>query len=136
MSKYIISINGTTRDMTPEEIAEMQQSQPTAAPEPLTDNKKLELMLAAIPEEPLPGIEPKLGYKWQPMYSSAAGFAWELVPDPGALGTQANPRYWVSGLAVRLGHWYTVDGAALKMAISEGVPTAWDDAAFFEGAET
>lgn len=126
--------NGVIRDMTAEEIAEMQKCEPMAAPEPLTTEKKIELMLAEIPEEPMPEAEPKLGYKWQPMYSSAAGFAWELVPDPGALGTQANPRYWVSGLAVRLGHWYTVDGVTLKMAISEGVPSAWDDTAYFEEA--
>lgn len=56
--------NGVIRDMTPEEIAEMQQNQPETAAESLTNDKKLELMLAAIPEEPMPDSEPKLGYKW------------------------------------------------------------------------
>lgn len=126
--------NGVIRDMTPEEIAEMQQNQPETAAELLTNDKKLELMLAAIPEEPMPDSEPKLGYKWQPIYTPSSGFAWELVEDPTALGTQNNPRYWVIGLAVRLGHYYTTDGVTLKMAVNEGVPESWDDAAYFEEA--
>lgn len=126
--------NGIYRDMTPEEIAEMQQNQPETASESLTNDKKLELMLAAIPEEPMPDSEPKLGYKWQPIYTPSSGFAWELVEDPTALGTQNNPRYWVIGLAVRLGHYYTTDGVTLKMAVNDGVPESWDDAAYFEEA--
>ena len=126
--------NGVIRDMTPEEIAEMQQNQPDTVPEELTTEKKLELMLAAIPEEPMPDSEPKLGYKWQPIYTPSSGFAWELVEDPTALGTQNNPRYWVIGLAVRLGHYYTTDGVTLKMAVNEGVPESWDDATYFEEA--
>ncbi len=129
-----ICINGVIRDMTVDEIAEMQQNQPETAAESLTNDKKLELMLAAIPEEPMPDSEPKLGYKWQPIYTPSSGFAWELVEDPTALGTQNNPRYWVIGLAVRLGHYYTTDGVTLKMAVNEGVPESWDDAAYFEEA--
>ena len=82
----------------------------------------------------MPDSEPKLGYKWQPIYTPSSGFAWELVEDPTALGTQNNPRYWVIGLAVRLGHYYTTDGVTLKMAVNEGVPESWDDAAYFEEA--
>lgn len=126
--------NGVIRDMTAEEIAEMQQNQPETVAESLTNDKKLELMLAAIPEEPMPDSEPKLGYKWQPIYTPSSGFAWELVEDPTALGTQNNPRYWVIGLAVRLGHYYTTDGVTLKMAVNEGVPESWDDATYFEEA--
>lgn len=126
--------NGIYRDMTAAEIAEMQQNQPDTVPEELTTEKNLELMLAAIPEEPMPDSEPKLGYKWQPIYTPSSGFAWELVEDPTALGTQNNPRYWVIGLAVRLGHYYTTDGVTLKMAVNEGVPESWDDAAYFEEA--
>lgn len=126
--------NGVIRDMTADEIAEMQQNQLDTVPEELTTEKKLDLMLAAIPEEPMPDSEPKLGYKWQPMYTPSSGFAWELVEDPTALGTQNNPRYWVIGLAVRLGHYYTTDGVTLKMAVNEGVPESWDDAAYFEEA--
>lgn len=124
--------NGVIRDMTPEEIATIQQNQPDTAPEKLTNDRKLELMLAAIPEEPMPNSEPKLGYKWQPMYTQSSGFAWELVEDPTALGTQNNPRYWLAGMAVRLGHYYTVDGKALKMALNEGIPASWEDTAYWE----
>ena len=124
--------NGVLRDMTPEEIAEMQQSQPGTVPEELTIEKKLELMLAAIPEEPMPDSTPKLGYKWQPMYTPSSGFAWELVEDPTALGTQRNPRYWVAGMAVKLGNYYTTDGVTLKLAVGEGVPASWEDAAYWE----
>lgn len=130
MKKYV---NGEYIDMTAEEITEMQQNQPDTVPE-LTTEKKLELMLAAIPEEPMPDSEPKLGYKWQPIYTPSSGFAWELVEDPTALGTQNNPRYWVIGLAVRLGHYYTTDGVTLKMAVNAGVPESWDDATYFEEA--
>ncbi len=124
--------NGVIRDMTPEEIAEMQQNQPDTAPEKLTNDKKLELMLAAIPEEPMPDSEPKLGYKWQPMYTPSSGFAWELVEDPAALGTKQNPRYWLAGMTARLGHYYTVDGKVLKMAVNEGIPASWEDTAYWE----
>lgn len=124
--------NGIYRDMTAEEIAEMQQNQPDTVLEELTNDRKLELMLAAIPEEPMPDSEPKLGYKWQPMYTPSSGFAWELVEDPTALGTQNNPRYWLTGMAVRLGHYYTMDGVALKMAVNEGIPASWEDTAYWE----
>ena len=124
--------NGVIREMTPAEIAAMQEAMQDTAPEPLTEAKKMELFLAAIPEEPMPETEPKLGYKWQPMYSPAAGFAWELVEDPTALGTEKNPRYWVEGMAVRLGHWYTQDGKQLKMAVQEGVPESFEDRGYFE----
>lgn len=124
--------NGIIRDMTAEEIAEMQQNQPDTVPEELTNDRKLELMLAAIPEEPMPDSEPKLGYKWQPMYTPSSGFAWELVEDPTALGTKQNPRYWLAGMAVRLGHYYTVDGVTLKMAVNEGIPASWEDTAYWE----
>lgn len=125
--------NGVLRDMTAEEIAAMQAAQvETDQPEPLTNDKKLELMLAAIPEEPMPDSEPKLGYKWQPMYTPSSGFVWELAPDPTALGTQSNPRCWVTGMAVKLGHYYTVNGQTLKMAVDEGVPASWEDAAYWE----
>lgn len=123
--------NGVIRDMTPEEIAEMQQNQPDNVPKKLTNDKKLELMLAAIPEEPMPDSEPKLGYKWQPMYTPSSGFAWELVEDPTALGTRQNPWCWVDGMAVKMGHHYTSNGTAVYIALEDGVPPAWADPNWF-----
>ena len=124
--------NGTVRDMTAEEIAEVQaMNLESAQPEELTDEKKLSLFLASIPTQDTPSVEPKLGYKWQPMYSSTAGFAWELVEDPTALGTKNNPWYWVDGMTVKVGHHYTTDGAAVCIALEDGVPPAWADADWF-----
>ncbi len=124
--------NGVIREMTAAEIAEMQESSMAAEStiEPLTDAKKLELMLAAIPEAQMPAVEPKVGYKWQPMYTPSSGFAWELVEDPTALGTMKNPLYWLPGKAVKMGYHYT-DGATKYVALADGVPSGFDDATYF-----
>lgn len=124
--------NGVIREMTAEEIAAMQESSMAAEStiEPLTDEKKLELMLATIPEAPMPAVEPKVGYKWQPMYTPSSGFAWELVEDPTALGTMKNPLYWLPGKSVKMGYHYT-DGTTLYVALEDGVPSGFDDATYF-----
>ena len=124
--------NGIYRDMTPAEIAAMQEISMAAETtiEPLTDEKKLKLMLATIPEAPMPTVEPKVGYKWQPMYTSSAGFAWELVKDPNAFGTMENPLYWLSGKAVKMGYHYT-DGTTIYVALENGVPSGFGDATYF-----
>lgn len=123
--------NGVIREMTAAEIAAMQAEQMEAdVPEGLANEKKLELMLASIPEEPKPSVAPKVGYKWQPMYTSSSGFAWELVKDPNALGTMENPLYWLSGKAVKMGYHYT-DGVTTYVALADGVPTGFDDATYF-----
>ena len=126
--------NGVIREMTAAEIAAMQEASMAAEStiEPLTDAKKLELMLAAIPEAPMPTVEPKVGYKWQPMYTPSSGFAWELVEDPTALGTMANPLYWLPGKAVKMGYHYT-DGTSKYVALADGVPTGFDDETYFAG---
>lgn len=124
--------NGIIREMTAAEIATMQEASMAAEStiEPLTDAKKLELMLATIPAAPMPTVEPKVGYKWQPMYTSSAGFAWELVEDPDALGTMKNPLYWLSGKTVKMGYHYT-DGTTTYVALADGVPDGFDDATYF-----
>lgn len=124
--------NGTIRDMTAEEIVAMQEAQLEMERnvEPLTDSAKLELMLAAIPEEPVPTMAPKVGYKWKAIYSSSAGFAWELVEDPDALGTIKNPLRWTEGREVRAGYHYT-DGTHIYVALEDGVPTGLEDETYF-----
>lgn len=124
--------NGIYREMTAAEIAAMQETSMAAELiiEPLTDAKKLELMLATIPEEPMPTVEPKVGYKWQPMYTSSAGFAWELVEDPNAIGTMKNPLYWLPGKSVKMGYHYT-NGTTIYVALENGVPSGFDDATYF-----
>lgn len=124
--------NGVIREMTAEEIAAMQEASMAAEStiEPLTDAKKLALMLATIPEAPMPTVEPKVGYKWQPMYSSTAGFAWELVEDHAAFGMMKNPLYWLPGKSVKMGYHYT-DGTTIYVALENGVPSGFDDATYF-----
>lgn len=124
--------DGVIREMTAAEIAEMQEMEMEAelAIEPLTDAKKLELLLATIPEAPMPTAEPKVGYRWQPMYTSSAGFAWELVEDPNALGTMKNPLYWLPGKAVKMGYHYT-EGVTTYVALADGVPSGFEDATYF-----
>ena len=124
--------NGIYREMTAEEIAKMQEISMAAETtiEPLTSEKKLELMLATIPEAPIPTVEPKVGYRWKPMYTPSSGFAWELVEDPTALGTMKNPLYWLPGKAVKMGYHYT-DGTTKYVALADGVPSGFDDATYF-----
>lgn len=124
--------NGTIREMTAGEISAMQDEQlkMERVTKPLTDSDKLALMLAAIPEEPVPTVAPKVGYKWKPIYSSSAGFAWELVEDPDALGTLKNPLRWVAGHEVRTGYHYT-DGTRLYVALEDGVPIGIEDETYF-----
>lgn len=124
--------NGIYREMTAEEIAKMQEISMAAETtiEPLTNEKKLKLMLATIPEAPMPTVEPKVGYKWQPMYAASSGFAWELVEDPNALGTMKNPLYWLPGKAVKMGYHYT-DGTTTYVALADGVPSGFNDATYF-----
>lgn len=119
--------NGFVREMTAEEITATQKAEQTynQTAEPLTNERKLELLLESIPVQDMPSVEPKLGYKWQPMYNSTAGFAWELVEDPTALGTRQNPWYWVDGMTVKTGHHYTSNGTAVYIALEDGVPPAW-----------
>ena len=118
--------------MTAEEIAVMQEAQLEMERnvEPLTDSTKLALMLAAIPEEPVPTMAPKVGYKWKAIYSSSAGFAWELVEDPDALGTIKNPLRWTEGHEVKAGYHYT-DGTHIYVALEDGVPTGIEDETYF-----
>lgn len=124
--------NGVVREMTAAEIAGMQRDMPASRVEALTNNRKLELMLAAIPTAPTPSTEPKLGYKWQPMYTPSSGFAWELVEDPTALGTARNPRYWIEGLELKAGHYYTINGKDLLIAVKDGVAPAFEAGEWLE----
>lgn len=69
-------------------------------------------------------------HKWQPVYSSFAGFAWELVEDPDALGTMKNPLRWTEGREVKAGYHYT-DGTRLYVALEDGTPTGIEDETYF-----
>ena len=119
--------------MTVSEIAQLQSAYlEETKPKELTDDEKLMLMLNDIDTEPVPVEEPKLGYKWQMMYTKMKGFVWELVEDPSAVGTQKNPLYWIDGMPVKTRYWYTVDGDALYIGVADGVPSGITDTNFLE----
>ena len=123
--------NGVYRDATDEEIAEMQARElENSGVAELSDEDKLHLFLQSIPTADTPTVEPKVGYKWQAVYSGTAGFAWELVEDPNALGTQANPLVWLPGASVKAGYHYT-SGGKVYVALDDGTPTGIDDEAYF-----
>ena len=44
-----------------------------------------------------PTVPTKISFKWKLIYIGIAGFAWELVPDPDAVGTVAKPFEWFAG---------------------------------------
>lgn len=113
------------------ELAERQQAEIAAETIVLDDAKKLSLMLAEIPTEVRPSAAPKLGYKWVPVYSGAAGFAWEMQPDPNAYGTKERPLYWTDGMTVCTGYYYT-DQKVLYLALQDGTAPTLDDTAWFE----
>lgn len=129
-------VNGKMIEMTTEEIAELEltnyeeQKREREAEPTLTLGKKVELFVNAIPTQASPTMKPKVGYKWQAIYSGEAGFAWELVADPNAIGTMTHPLHWVSAMAVESGLHYTIDGKTY-VAIDDGVPTGADDERYF-----
>lgn len=127
--------NGIIREMTTDEIIEMQQAQmeyESSIPSKPTNDEKLALMLENINTEPTPTEPPKVGYKWELKYSSSAGFVWELVEDPNALGTEGNPLYWKAGMEVQTGHFYTTDGENRYVAVADGTPARENDTDFLE----
>ena len=56
--------NGIIREMTAEEIAALQEAalSESGRMEPLTNERKMELFLAAIPAQDTPTLAPKIGY--------------------------------------------------------------------------
>lgn len=65
----------------------------------------------------------KIGFKWKLIYRGIAGFAWELVPDPDAVGTVVKPFEWFAGIRVAAGYHYTND-------VADGIPSSFDDDTF------
>ena len=57
---------------------------------------------------------PKIGFKWKLIYRGIAGFAWELVPNPDAVGTVAKP---LSGLRESVLLWGTTIPTALTLRL-------------------
>lgn len=55
----------------------------------------------------------KIGFKWKLIYRGIAGFAWELIPDPDAVGTVAKPFEWFAGIRVAMGYHTTIPTALM-----------------------
>lgn len=98
-------VNGQIIDMTPDEVTAYQeetittqQQIPTAGLE-----DKMRVYIESIPTANTPTVPPKVGFKWELIYSGSAGFAWELVPDPDAAGTASKPFEWFAGIRVVMG---------------------------------
>lgn len=72
---------------------------------------------------------PKIGFKWKLIYRGIAGFAWELVPDPDAVGTVAKPFEWFAGIRVAAGYHYT-NGVYVALAVANVIPATFDDERF------
>lgn len=123
--------NGIVRDMTSDEVTAYQAEAITAQQQIPTAGleDKMRVYIESIPTAETPTVPPKIGFKWELIYSGSAGFAWELVPDPDAAGTVAKPFEWFAGISVVVGYHYT-DGVDIALAVADGVPANFDDEAF------
>ena len=128
MKKYV---NGQIIDMTPDEVTAYQEAAittqrqiPTAGLE-----DKMRVYIESIPTADTPTVPPKVGFKWKLIYRGIAGFAWELVPDPDAVGTVAKPFEWFAGIRVAKGYHYT-NGVDVALAVADGIPATFEDERF------
>ena len=128
MKKYV---NGQIIDMTPDEVTAYQEAAiatqqqiPTAGLE-----DKLRVYIESIPTADTPTVPPKIGFKWKLIYRGIAGFAWELVPDPDAVGTVTKPFEWFAGIRVVKGYHYT-NGVDVALSVANGIPATFDDERF------
>lgn len=128
MKKYV---NGQVIDMTPDEVTAYQaeaiatqQQIPTAGLE-----DKMRVYIESIPTADTPTVPPRIGFKWKLIYRGIEGFAWELVPDPDAVGTVTKPFEWFVGIRVVKSYHYT-NGVDVALAVANGIPATFDDKRF------
>ena len=97
-----ICINGLVRDMPPDEVTAYQEAAIATQHQIQTTGleDKMRVYIESIPTAYTPTDKPKIGFKWKLIYRGIAGFAWELVPDPDAVGTVAKPFEWFAGIRV------------------------------------
>jgi hypothetical protein len=128
MKKYV---NGQIIDMTPDEVTAYQEAAITAQQQIPTAGleDKMRVYIESIPTADTPTVPPKIGFKWKLIYRGIAGFAWELVPDPDAVGTVAKPFEWFAGIRVAVGYHYT-NGVDVALAVADGIPATFGDERF------
>ena len=124
-------VNGQIIDMTPEEVTAYQEAAITTQQQIQTAGfgDKLRAYIESIPTAHIPTVLPKIGFKWKLIYRGLAGFAWELVPDPDAVGTAAKPFEWFAGIRVVKGYHYT-NGVDVALAVADGIPATFEDERF------
>ena len=128
MKKYV---NGQIVDMTPDEVTAYQEATITTQQQIPTAGleDKMRVYIESIPTADTPTVPPKIGFKWKLIYRGIAGFAWELVPDPDAVGTVTKPFEWFAGIRVVKGYHYT-NGVDVALAVANGIPATFDDERF------
>ena len=128
MKKYV---NGQIIDMTPDEVTAYQEAAITAQQQIPTAGfeDKMRVYIESIPTSDTPTVPPKIGFKWKLIYRGITGFAWELVPDPDAVGTVAKPFEWFAGIRVAKGYHYT-NGVDVALAVADGIPATFEDERF------
>ena len=124
-------VNGQIIDMTPDEVTAYQEAAITTQQQITTEGfgDKLRVYIESIPTAHTPTVPPKVGFKWKLIYRGLAGFAWELVPDPDAVGTVAKPFAWFAGIRVVKGSDYT-NGVDVALAVASGIPATFEDERF------
>ena len=117
--------------MTPDEVTAYQEAAITTQQQITTSGfgDKLRVYIESIPTVHTPTSPPKIGFKWKLIYRGITGFAWELVPDPDAVGTVAKPFEWFAGIRVVKGYHYT-NGVDVALAVASGVPATFEDERF------
>ena len=124
-------VNGQIIDMTPDEVTAYQEAAITTQQQIQTSGfgDKLRAYIESIPTVHTPTVPPKIGFKWKLIYRGIAGFAWELVPDPDAVGTVTKPFEWFAGIRVAAGYHYT-NGVDVALAVADGIPATFEDERF------
>lgn len=124
-------VNGQIIDMTPDEVTAYQEAAITTQQQIPTAGfgDKLRVYIESIPTVHIPTVPPKIGFKWKLIHRGIAGFAWELVPDPDAVGTVAKPFEWFAGIRVAMGYHYT-NGFDVALAVADGIPATFGDERF------
>ena len=124
-------VNGEIIDMTPDEVMAYQEATIETQHQIHTAGfeDKMRVYIESIPTIHTPTVPPKIGFKWKLIYRGIAGFAWELVPDPDAVGTVAKPFEWFAGIRVVTGYHYT-NGVDVALSVTDGIPSSFDDDTF------
>lgn len=132
MKEHRINVNGVTRDMTPEEIAEMQKMEleELGNVQPTTIEEKVRMLAEQI-EEVLPEgtkqardmngtvqLPFKVGYRWKKKLVGTQ-IIYESVPDPDAIGTQNNPIIYTEDCPLIDNAWYMKDGKMMVYMMGE-----------------